>query len=242
MTARTICLCSSELPPEMLLKLRGQYRVISLPPDKTLATPVQCHPDMICAVIDNTVFFPRTYAEAYPGVIDEIAVCTGLDIILTDGPRSPRYPEDVSLNVTVLPGAVVCRIASAAPELLGYAEKSGRKIIPVKQGYAGCSCIVSGNAVLTSDAGMHRTLTHYGIDCAFVQNSGIHLPGYNVGFIGGCGGVHDSGTGSRSLYLTGSPDSVVGGTSIRDFAARHDLTLLPLAETALTDYGGLKFL
>lgn len=242
MTTQTTCLCPSVLPEKMLAKLREHCHVIPLPPDETLDEPVQCHPDMLCTVMDGTIFFPRTYAEAYPGTIDEITTRTAYKLILTDAPRSSLYPEDVSLNVTVLPTTIVCRTASTAPELLEFAEKSGRKIISVRQGYAGCSCITCGDAVLTSDTGIHRTLTQHGIDCTFVKNSGIHLPGYNVGFIGGCGGVHDSGTDNRTLYLFGSPDSVDGGTVIRDFAARYELTVLPLDKTLLTDYGGLKFL
>lgn len=237
MTARTLCLCSCALPSEMLSKLRERYHVIPLPPDVSLDEPVQSHPDMLCAVLDDAVFFPRKYAEAYPALLREIAAHTSRKLLFTDAPRSSRYPEDVGLNAAVLPGALLCRADSTAPELLRYAQAGGRKIISVRQGYAACSCIFCGSDVLTSDVGICRVLRAHGIACDHVSNRGILLPGYDVGFIGGCGGVHGS-----MFYLFGTHDSVAGSAEICNFADRHALTLSRLSPSPLTDYGGLKFL
>ena len=221
----------------MQKKLAEYYHVIPLVPDETLDSPLQCHPDMLCAHLDDTLFFPRGYAEAHPKLIEEIVGRTGLKAVLTDCARSSRYPEDVALNAAVLPDALLCRRSSAAPELLRMAEMSGRRILHVRQGYAACSCILSGTSVLTSDKGIYAALTQSGSDCTYVPNDGIRLPGYDIGLIGGCGGA-DSGI----LWLFGSPDTLPCGTVIRRFADHCALTVYPLGEDVLTDYGGLKFL
>lgn len=237
MNHRKICLCSSALPREMTESLSERYHIIPLPPDELLDKPVQTHPDMLCTVMDDCIFFPKAYAEAHSAVIHEIVNLSGMNLILTDAPRSSRYPEDVGLNVTVLPDAILCRKQSTAPEILASAERTGRTILSVRQGYAGCSCIHAGNAVLTSDMGIHKTLVKHGMDSTFIENRGILLPGYDVGFIGGCGGADDG-----TLFLFGSPDSIAEAEVIRDFAAKHNLTVFSLSENNLTDYGGLKIL
>ena len=67
--SKTICLCSSALPEKITKRLGEEFDLIPLPPDRTVDEPVQHHPDMICAVVDKTVFFHRTYAEAYPDLL-----------------------------------------------------------------------------------------------------------------------------------------------------------------------------
>ena len=70
--------------------------------------------------------------------------------------------------------------------------------------------------MLTSDAGIHKTLIERGIESFYVDKSGISLPGYDVGFIGGCGGYYDG-----TLYFFGRLDSVECGRDVRRFAKIH---------------------
>jgi len=234
---KPICLCASNLPAEIITRLSEDANVIPLPPDRTVDTPVQCHPDMICSVIDGTVYFHESYAEAYPALIREIAEKSGYGITLTCGRRSPKYPEDISLNAAVLPDALICRKSHTAPELIDAAEKTPKCVINVSQGYSACSCLVSENAVLTTDPGIFRTLTALHRDCTYISSDGILLPGYGCGFIGGCGGTHEG-----KLYLFGSDESLRDRDVLLRFAENHGLGIVYLSPDPLTDYGGLKFL
>lgn len=235
--SKNICLCSSALPEKIANRLGEEFTLIPLPPDRTVDEPVQHHPDMICAAVEKTVFFHRSYAESHPELMAEIAEKSGCRIVLTDSPRSKNYPEDIALNAAVLPSALVCLAPHTAPELLREAENTGRRVISVKQGYAACSSLVCTEAVLTSDRSIHRALTECGIDCSYISSDGIALPGYGCGFIGGSGGIF-----GEKLYLFGSDQTLTDRTALRSFADSHCLEIVCLSDDALTDYGGMKFL
>lgn len=232
-----ILLCSAELPDKMREKLSDLFYVIPLPPDECLAEPVRCHPDMLCAVIDEKIIFPSVYAQKYRAVIEEISNYSGYSVVLSNMPRNARYPSDVGLNAAIGRDFVVCRAESTSPELIKCAKSSGRRIINVKQGYAGCSCIIAGDAVLTSDTGIYNALAKEGIEAELCDNSGILLPGYDVGFIGGCGGFFDG-----TLYFFGDFNSLHCSRSILKFAAQHSLDICKLSKNILADFGGVKFL
>ncbi|MBE6618053.1 MAG: hypothetical protein E7627_08995 [Ruminococcaceae bacterium] len=232
-----VCIISSEMPREIRDSLSRDFDVFTLPPDPLLDKPVHSHPDMILCVVDDNLILPRGYYEAHHQMIDCITETCGYSLILSDAPRSSVYPHDVGMNVAVGKRFIICRTESTAPEIIEAAKEAGLEIIPVKQGYAGCSCIVTDKAVLTSDEGIHRALTERGIDSFYADKSGIALPGYDVGFIGGCGGFAD-----RVLYFCGSLDSVACGTDVRRFAEMHGYEICELAADRLTDYGGIKIL
>lgn len=239
MDKKAICLCSSALPESMATKLAENFRVFPLPPDDVLAEPVRSHPDMICTVMDDTIFFPAAYARKNRALIDEIEKLSGYSVVLCDIERGAEYPADVGLNAAVGDSFLICRVDSTAPELIKAAKASGRRIVDVNQGYAGCSCIVLGDAVLTTDRGIYRAAAQLSDepDVSFMGNDGILLPGYDAGLIGGCGGCF----GGR-LYLFGDIMPLVESCAIYDFALRHSLEIVMLGENRLTDYGGVKFL
>ena len=232
-----VCLCASSLPKLIIDRLSKKFHVITLPADSTVAKPVQCHPDMICAVMDGHIYFHESYANAYPSVIEEIEMASGLTAIITHENRHADYPYDISLNAAVLPSALVCSLPHTAAELIDAAEKSGRKIISVKQGYTACSSLICCSSVLTSDIGICRNLKNNGIDCTHISSEGIILPGYNCGFIGGSGGIF-----GKMLYLFGSTDNLKDRDILCEYVTKNDLTVVSLTDGPLTDYGGIKFI
>jgi len=233
---KNICFVSCLVPQGMQNELARDSFVVPLPPDPLLDAPVASHPDMIMSVVGEGIILPRSYYEANLNLFDGVTA-SGYQIILSDAPRCNAYPSDVGLNVAVGKNFVICKQESTAPEVINVAEADRLRIIPVKQGYAGCSCIVTDKAVLTSDIGIHRAVISRGIDSAYVEKDGISLPGYDVGFIGGCGGFYDD-----TLYLFGSLDSVKCGEDVRKFADTYGYRIRELSETKLTDYGGMKIL
>ena len=234
---KKLCLCSSLLPEKAVRKLKSEFRVILLPPDHRIAEPVRCHPDMICSVLDRTIFFHRSYAEAHPDIIDAVIGESGLTPVLTAEERSDIYPNDIALNAAVMRRRVLCSESHTSPALLTAARSSGRSVVNVKQGYAACSCIVCGESVITSDRGIAKALVNIGADCVYIDPEGILLPGYNGGFIGGSGGYADG-----KLYLTGTLSRLPDSAALRDFADQRGFETICLTDDPLTDYGGLKFI
>ena len=234
---KNICFISCAVPQAMQEELARDFAVILLPPDPLLDAPVASHPDMILSVVGKSLILPRSYFDANRELINQISAESGYSVILSDAPRSKRYPADVGMNVAVGKDYIICRADSTATEVFEVAKAACKDIISVKQGYAGCSCIVTDAAVLTSDAGIHKTLIERGIESFYVDKSGISLPGYDVGFIGGCGGYYDG-----TLYFFGRLDSVECGRDVRRFAKIHGYEVRELSGDRLTDYGGIKIL
>lgn len=231
-----ICVISQTVPDKITRELERRFDVIKLPPDSTIGYPISSHPDMILSQIGNRLLFPQSYYKNYPSVIEKIVSSCGLDPVASDEARSAEYPFDVSLNAAVGDYFIICRQQSASPKLISAARELGYRIVNVRQGYAGCSCIISENTVITSDKGISEAIGKLGLKSLYVSNCGIVLPGYDVGFIGGSGGFFDG-----TLYFLGNIDSVECGKAIRDFADARGYNVVCLSDDPLTDHGGIKF-
>ncbi len=214
---------SGEMPREMqsaLLEFTDE--VIPLPPDDDLAEPVRCHPDMVFAVLCGRLFVHRRYIQKYPTTIEKICTLGRFDLTVTDDVRDARYPNDVGFNVAVWGQNLLCRPDVTSPALLDHATASGYRIVPLKQGYAGCSCLSTDKAVYTLDWGIAKSLEKAGIPCVLLDGE-IVLPGYNAGFLGGATGYTDGRIFLCGRAFPGLPHPV------------H-----PLADVPVTDYGGIK--
>ncbi len=220
----TFCVISGEMPEEMRSNLAEfTDEVIPLPPDDDLAAPVRCHPDMVFAVLDGRLFVHRRYIQAHPTAVERICTLGGFDLTVTDDRRETRYPYDVGFNAAVWCENLLCRPDATSPALLGHAKSSGYRIVPLKQGYAGCSCLTTDEAVYTLDRGIAKSLGNAGIPCVLLEGS-ILLPGYDGGFLGGATGYVDGRIFLCGRTFPGLPSSV-----------------LSLADSPVTDYGGIKF-
>ena len=226
---------SSAVPRHIADALQKLCDVFLLSPDVSLDTPVQSHPDMTVSLISGHAVLPEPYAETNGALCGFLAEA-GLTVVLSGSERGAVYPRDVGLNCAVGDGFIICRTASADREVLRLAHENGFDVIDVKQGYAGCSCITCGDSVITSDRGIADAVASRGRESLLVPNDGIVLPGYNVGFIGGCGGFADG-----KLYFFGNIDALPCGKHIRGFASRKGFSVICLGNGALTDYGGIKF-
>ena len=229
----TICVVSREMPEEMRTRLGQRFgEVITLLPDPDLsaAEPVQCHPDMIFAVLNGRMFVSGRYCARYPAVVRRISGLGGFHVVPTNEVRSSRYPHDVGFNIAVLRDCVICNPAAVSPVLLDYAVQSGFRIVPVKQGYAGCSCLVTDEAVLTSDRGIAKSLKHAEIPHILLEEGGVSLPGYDCGFIGGAGGFYGG-----TIIICGNADTLPCAASLRAAGKVYSLSDAPV-----TDYGGIK--
>lgn len=228
------CVISREVPEDMQENLRRAFAdVILLPPDDDLSAPVRCHPDMIFAALDGHLFLSERYYANNSTTIDKIASLGGLQICPSDGMRNERYPNDVAFNVTVWRDAVICRPDVTCPALLDFAKGRRYRIVPVKQGYAGCSCLVTDDAVLTFDRGIAKVLEREDIPCVLLESGGVGLPGYDCGFIGGAGGVYDG-----VIHLFGNADTLPCAGQLKAAGCLVD----SLSDAPVTDYGGIKIL
>lgn len=226
------CVISGETPPQIRDRLSREFdEVIPLPPDNTVSAPVSCHPDMIFAVLDDRLFVHESYYAANSDVVSKIASLGGFTVCTSDGVRTPHYPNDVAFNVALWRDTVICRHDVTCPQLLEYANMHGYRVVSVKQGYAGCSCLVTDEAVLTFDCGIARVLESENISCVLMEGGGVSLPGYDCGFLGGAGGYYN-----KTIYIFGNADTLPCGKKLCEFGQRT----VSLSSSPVVDYGGIK--
>ena len=185
-----LAVVSSGMPTDALDTLRHiAASVITLPPDPSLPAPVASHPDMLLFSIGNALVTHCTYYETAQAQIDRILEYSGHRLVLTNCPRGNTYPMDIGLNTLLCGKYLFGRTDALAPEILALADENGITPIHIRQGYAGCSGLVLGDAIATADPSLTKAAAAHGIPVIPAPCAEIVLPGYDHGFFGGCGGV-----------------------------------------------------
>lgn len=222
-------LVSSALEKNMAKKLSDFGTVVPLPPLPALPSPIASHADTLIASVGDEFFVYANYPES-----DKLFAALDFPCTVIKQNARNKYPLDAALNCFTVGDRLVCREKSVAPEILDFAKKRGYKTINVKQGYAHCSCAVIGDGILTSDRGIFRVAEKEGIDSAFVSSTGIVLPGYKEGFIGGA-----SGCIGRTVIFFGDVRLLPDGEKAEDFIKSKGYATYYLSDKPPVDFGGL---
>ena len=237
MKKKYIALISCDVPSSSASLLADDFHLFYLRREDNLPRPVSSHPDMILSVIGEKIILSEQYYAANRDVIDPICRLAKLSPLISHTEKRYKYPYDAAFNAAVGDGFIICRAKSVANEILTMAEQYKISICNVNQGYSGCSCIVTPAAVLTSDMGIKKALDRNGIKAIFITNKNILLPGYNIGFLGGCGGFCDG-----TIYLFGKDKTPERNSTLSEFANENGYEIKYLSSDPLTDYGGIKFI
>ncbi len=227
-----IAIVSENSPVEAVHKLSENFTIIKMPPDPLLDPPVAHHPDMLITILDGKLFCHQTYYRLAHTIIDKMVYLCKLQLVCTAAPRSAKYPLDVGLNTLLLPDQkkLIARRASLAPELLPYLA------VDTKQGYAGCASLFIGGTVVTADPSICCSGKKIDIPVYKIPSGGIQLPGYDTGFIGGCGGVWEN-----TVYLYGQASSSSAGRALAVYCRKRGFSIIELWDGPLSDFGGIQF-
>ncbi len=231
---------AGNVPAEMADALREYFgHVVLLPADGSIAPPVSHHPDMIFAVVgDALVTHEGYYYDSGGDAIDEICSLGGFRLVLSKGERGEDYPRDVGFNALVVGNSLVGNLKSLAAEVLALATENGLKTEHVRQGYAACTTlsVPSRNLVCTADGGIGTVCERLGADVVRIpSDTGITLPGYDCGFIGGCTGVWEN-----TVFFCGDPMVHPTLAPLCDALTARGIETVSLSDGVLTDYGGIK--
>ncbi len=227
-----LAIVSENCPAAAVEKLSENFTILKLPPDPLLDLPVAHHPDMLITTLDGKLFCHLTYYRLAHKAIEKIIDLCKLNLVCTNAPRAAKYPLDVGLNTLVLPDRkkLIARRASLTPELLPYLAAD------TKQGYAGCSSLYIGGTLVTADSSICCVGEEIGIPVYKIPAGGIQLPGYNMGLIGGCGGVWEN-----TVYLYGRVNSSNAGRALAGYCKEKGFPMIELWDGALSDFGGIQF-
>lgn len=226
---------SGKYPPfSRELSQRG-YHVIESAIIDSLIPYERDHADMQCLILDDTAFVQKQCTALAQ------ALGTRYRIELCAEQISGAYPANVALNCAVVGRYVIAREDAMEPKVREYCRNHGYQIIPVRQGYAKCSCaVVSDNAIITADKGIYNSLREYKINVLLIEQGRVRLNGAPYGFIGGASGLADV-HGKRTLYLCGDVELHPDGRRIREFCKEHHTEIDCLSSSELIDIGGMIF-
>lgn len=230
----SLAVVDGRIPWEMEKNLRDiDIRLIKTKRTEGLYEAVSYHPDIIIHHLggNEIVVAPNTDNQFIYSLEEE-----GFKIIFGKNPVEGTYPYDISYNVARFGNKAVCSIKYTDEVLLQKLYERGIEIINVNQGYAKCSiCVVSKNAVITSDKGIYRELQKNNIDVLLITPGNICLFNMEYGFIGGASGsVSDSG-----IVFFGNIDLHPNNDEIRKFMSKYNKTVINLSVNLLMDLGTL---
>lgn len=208
-------------------------KIIKTTKNKYLYDAISYHPDVVMHHLGNKEIL------AAPNIDEKLVYAledNGFKISYGERNIEKKYPFDIPYNVARFGNNAVCCIKYTDEILIGELYKRGINIIDVKQGYSKCSiCIVSDNAVITSDSGIHNTLMKNLIDCLLITPGNINLFEMNYGFIGGA-----SGAISRdSIAFFGDLGFHPNNIEIQKYLSKYNRKVENLCKIALTDFGTL---
>lgn len=159
----------------------------------------------------------------------------GLKIYFSDTFQEEKYPFDAVLNMCICSDKLIFNPKTAEKSIVDYLTiERGYNNIPVKQGYSKCSvCIVSQNAIITADEGIHKRATVAGIDSLKIQPGYIELEGFDYGFIGGA----SFKINNNLLAFTGHLDKHPDKNKILEFLSLHNIDAVYITDKSIFDIG-----
>ena len=215
------------------------FKVLILPADERLQSPVRSHADMLLCVINETVFCSKKYFLDNPDVFNTIEDY-GYTVRACNVDVCAAYPGDVAFNMLYTKDCLIGKVELLPKEIKSYIQEKSITPVRVKQGYAKCSSLLLGNgALICADAGLLAKARELGLDTLKIENSpeAILLDGYDYGFIGGASGVFD-----KKIYLAGNLRHHPQGNIIEEFCKRNGYETVSLGEERLCDVGGIILL
>ncbi len=226
----TYFLINERFPAEYRACLSKYGEVLPVPPFAALDFPVSAHPDMLAVNVSGTLF---VHAE-------NAALCAllrehNIPFCEVSAKAGKAYPADVALNLFTVGKLLFACEKYASAEVLAFARENGYKVVNVRQGYAKCSTMVLGDAVVTADTGIYKAAVAHGVDTLLISHGHVGIEKYDTGFIGGASGTLCAGKVCVFGALGAHPD----GEKIRAFALSHGVEVADLGVGPLFDYGGI---
>ncbi len=226
----TYFLINSRFPDEYRDKISVFGKCLPVPEFGLLDFPVNAHPDMQAVNIMGRLFIHRENTA-----LASLLTSHGINFCTVNDKVGALYPNDISLNLFSVRNRLFANTAHASAQVLEYAEKNGFRLCNVKQGYAKCSSMTLGDAIVTADTSIHKSAASEGIQSLLIRPGSIGIEKYDTGFIGGA----SAEIAPNKIAVFGDILSHPDGENILAFAKERGADILSLGGGALFDYGGI---
>ena len=205
------------------------YNVIKTPKEPNVMEEISGHPDIVMCKLKN---HDSVTKATFRGFLAENGVAG--NFIEGNSVLDKEYPLDIAYNCALVGNNLFCNKKYTDKVVLDYCKKNDIKIINIKQGYAKCSiCIVSDNAIITTDKNILNAAIKNSVDVLLIENKGIYLKGYNEGFIGGATGLLEKDL----LAVNGNIELHNDSKRIKAFCAKYGVKVISLSNGPIYDIG-----
>lgn len=202
---------------------------------KTSAHPklynaVKYHPDM------QIYHLGGEYAVCDINSISLATQLFSLENICSGESVEEKYPRDIYYNAARVGQFLICNRSYTDDNIIKNAVSNGLEIVNVKQGYAKCNlCIVSENAVITSDIGIKSALGNFPVDVLLVEDNSVALKDFTHGFFGGATGK----IAPDKLAVNGNIKYHLYYNEIITFANKYNVEIVSLNNDCIEDIGSI---
>ncbi len=227
-----LIIIDKRMPAEARQKLQKYGDVLELHTSGIVYPTISGHPDIFfCQTSDGLV--------AAPNLPDEILLTLqNKKMKILSGIKSPgnTYPFTAHYNAVSGQRFLIHNLKYTDPTILKVAGRQTH--IHVGQGYTRCNLISLNDEVfITSDPGIHKTLTGIGLNCRFFPAENIQLSGFDHGFIGGTCGIWN-----QKIFICGSLKHYMWGKAFLSLADSAGFQIIELADDLLQDVGSILFI
>jgi hypothetical protein len=227
-----LIIIDKKIPREAKEKLSAYGTLLELETEGIVYPAISGHPDIFFCKTPQVLIVSPSLPDKYLQKIKE----QKLQFILGNQVTSIQHPAAVHYNAASSDRYLVHRLEYTDPVILQNCHTL--KKIPVKQAYTHCNLfLLKDDHYVTSDRGIHKNLQRSGLEGIFVSPTGIILPGFPNGFLGGAMGfVNDS------IFIIGSLLYYPEGSTVRKFLEDFNYRIIELYQGPLFDGGGILFI
>ena len=225
----TYFLINPKFPNDFVKKLSRYGECIPVCAFPLLEDPVNAHPDMLAAVVGDKLFI-----HAEDALLASALGKKKIPFSLSQTPVGAKYPRDIALNFFTVKKYLFANTAHASTEALAQARLLGFETVSVAQGYAKCSTMLLGDALVTADTSIYKAALERDIDALLISAGNIGIEKYDTGFIGGASGT----LAESKVAVFGDIWKHADASNILAFAKKHDTEIINLGGGNLFDYGG----
>lgn len=218
--------------PALAHKQLSKYGKVINFETKGIAYPaISCHPDVfICECDKQLIIAPNTPDEFIVSLVNNnVSFIKGVNNV------GNNYPETAFYNAVVTENYLIHNLKITDNIIIDVC--SHKKSIHVKQAYTRCNLLpLKNNSFITSDIGIHKTLSSEKLNVLFVDPDGILLPGFKHGFFGGVCGISND-----HVYILGILNKFQDGEITSAFLKDLGYQIIELYDGPLYDGGSLMF-
>lgn len=227
-----LIIIDKKIPAEAKEKLSATGTLLELETEGIVSPAISGHPDIFFCKTPQTLIVSPSLPERYLHKLQEQQV----QFIPGNLTSHIPHPASVHYNAAVSDRYLVHRLEFTDPVILQHCHTL--KKIPVKQAYTRCNLLLlKDDHYITSDAGIQKNLDRAGLKGICVNSTGILLPGFANGFIGGTMGLMKD-----MVFITGSLVHFAEGAAVRNFLEDLDYSIVELYNGPLIDGGGILFI